>query len=303
MDYLKRVPVSFNSKTVVGAFAGLGFFYTLNKTLAWAKQRKLTNTSQWDWSNEIVLVTGGSSGIGELVVRKLAERGIKVVSVDLRPPTSSFPSNVTFFELDVTSPDDIRKVAKSIRRDVGEPTVLINNAGVASLKTILDETDQEIRRTFDVNVVAHFFLIREFLPWMISQNHGHIITIASMASFVTVASNIDYCCSKAAALAFHEGLVQELKHRYNASNINVSIVHPMWIRTPMFEAVLKKGHFSDILLEPHDVADVIVAQVIGGRSGQLFLPGYYSIGSMLRGLPTWVQEFIRDMRANLFTSS
>ncbi|KAH7127476.1 hypothetical protein EDB81DRAFT_600489, partial [Dactylonectria macrodidyma] len=269
-----------------------GFLYTLNKTLAWAKQRHSANSSRWDWSKEIVLVTGGSSGIGELVVRKLAEQEIKVVSVDLHPPTTSFPPNVSFFELDVTVPEDIHRVAKTIRRDVGEPTVLVNNAGVASLKTILDETVQDIRRTFDVNIVAHFFLIREFLPWMIDQNHGHIITIASMASFVTVASNVDYCCSKAAALAFHEGLVQELKHKYNASKVNASVVHPMWIRTPMFESVLKKGGFTDTLLEPNSVADAIVAQVVGGRSGQLFLPGYYSIGSILRGLPTWVQEVI-----------
>ncbi|KAH8675084.1 hypothetical protein BGZ61DRAFT_508584 [Ilyonectria robusta] len=267
------------------------------------KQRGSSDSSQWDWSKEIVLVTGGSNGIGELVVGKLAGKGIKVVSVDLYPPKIPVPDNVSFYQLDVTSPDEIRRVAESIRRDVGEPTVLINNAGVASMKPILEETDLEIRRTFDVNIVAHFFLVREFLPWMISQNHGHIITIASMASFVTVAYNVDYCCSKAAALAFHEGLAQELKHNYHASNIKTSVVHPMWIRTAMFDSALKKKAFADTLLQPNDVADAITLQVLRGKSGQVFLPGYYSLGSVFRGLPAWVQERFRDARAHLFSEN
>lgn len=56
------------------------------------------------------------------------------------------------------------RVVQLIRRDVGDPSVLTRNAGVASLKPILEETNQEIRRTFDVNTVAHFFLVKEFLP-------------------------------------------------------------------------------------------------------------------------------------------
>jgi short-subunit dehydrogenase len=216
MDSLTRLAEMSRVKKALGALAGVALFYATYKLVT---GKRSSNSRQWEWQKETVLVTGGSNGIGEMVARKLASRGIKVVAVDLQPPKTPFPDNVSYYQLDVTSPKEIRRVAQSIRQDVGEPTVLINNAGVASLKTILDETDEEIRRTFDVNVIAHFFLIREFLPWMISQDHGHIITIASMASFVTLASNVDYSCSKAGALAFHEGLAQELKYKYNARNI------------------------------------------------------------------------------------
>ncbi|KAH7128085.1 hypothetical protein B0J13DRAFT_424041, partial [Dactylonectria estremocensis] len=67
-----------------------------------------------------------------------------------------------------------------------------------------------------VNTFAQFFLVKEFLPWMIRQNYGHVIMTASMAGYVTVASNVDDSYSKASVLAFHEGLTQELKYMHNA---------------------------------------------------------------------------------------
>ncbi|KAH6886778.1 short chain dehydrogenase/reductase [Thelonectria olida] len=296
MNSLQRLVEMSHVKKALGTLAGLALFYATYRLVT---GKGTSNSYQWDWQREVVLVTGGSNGIGELVARKLAGRGIKVVALDLRPPKTPFPNNIYYYQLDVTSPKEIRRVAQSIRQDVGEPTVLINNAGVASLKTILDETDEEIRRTFDVNVIAHFFLIREFLPRMISQNHGHIITIASMASFVTLASNVDYSCSKAGALAFHEGLAQELKYKYNARNVQTSVVHPMWIRTTMFDSALKKGTLKDTLLQPNDVAKSIVALVLRGKSSQIFLPWYFSAASALRGFPTWIQECLRGLRADL----
>jgi short-subunit dehydrogenase len=65
-------------------------------------------------------------------------------------------------------------------------------------------------------------MVREFLPAMIKKNHGHVVTIASMASFLVLAGNVDYSCSKASALAFNEGLASELKARYNAPEVRTT---------------------------------------------------------------------------------
>jgi len=70
--------------------------------------------------------------------------------------------------------------------------------------------------------MAHYWLVREFLPAMVKKNHGHVVTIASMASFVVHAQNVDYCCTKASSLAFHEGLASELKSRYNAPDVKTT---------------------------------------------------------------------------------
>jgi short-subunit dehydrogenase len=113
-------------------------------------------------------------------------------------------------------------VAAEIRKDVGEPTVLINNAGVGSATTILEGNEESIRRTFNVNTISHFIMVKEFLPAMVKKNHGHVVTIASMASFFTFAQMVDYACSKASALAFHEGLHSELRSRYNAPDVRTT---------------------------------------------------------------------------------
>lgn len=76
-------------------------------------------------------------------------------------------------------------MAKDIRSRVGHPTVLINNAGVARGKSIMDSTEKDIRFTFDVNALAHYWTVHEFLPNMIVNNHGMVVTIASIAAWVT----------------------------------------------------------------------------------------------------------------------
>ena len=110
-------------------------------------------------------------------------------------------------------------MGEQIRSAHGDPTVLVNNAGVGNDGTILDEPEAKIRQTFEVNTLSHFLTVREFLPAMVKKNHGHVITIASMASFVALGEMVDYCCTKASALAFHEGLSQELKYWYQAPKV------------------------------------------------------------------------------------
>lgn len=94
-------------------------------------------------------------------------------------------SNVHYFKCDITSPKEIAAVAKEIRAKVGYPTVLINNAGVARGKSILDSNEKDIRFTFDVNTLAHYWIVQEFLPSLVENNHGMVVTVASVASWVT----------------------------------------------------------------------------------------------------------------------
>ncbi|EWZ28647.1 short chain dehydrogenase/reductase [Fusarium oxysporum Fo47] len=266
------------ARITLGTLGALGIILALNQLLNRVALHNSSWNSRWDWRREIVLVTGGSSGLGDL---------------------TPLPANVQFYEMDVSSPEQVQRVAKLIREDVGEPTVLVNNAGIGTMKTILQGTEEETRRTFDVNILALFTLARAFIPSMIEKNHGHVITIASMASFITIPSNVDYSCTKAAALAFHEGLAQELKHRYNTTNVKTSIIHPTFVRTPLLEEHLQKGPFKDQLLDPNIVTDAIVTQILRGKSGQVFLPNSHSFISGIRGFPVWLQELLRSSRADV----
>jgi short-subunit dehydrogenase len=139
---------------------------------------------------------------------------------------------------------------------------------------------------------------------MLAKKKGHIMSVASLASFVSLAAAVDYSCTKSALLSFHEGLVQELKHRYKCPQIKTTIVHPGWTKTaitahPAIQAGLKSVGAK--LLEAEDVAEAMVKRVIAARSGQLILGP--SISPKLRALPTWLQELIRDSQANVVGGS
>lgn len=214
------------SKTLVV----LGLLYGANKFLNDLVLRQLSSTHAWNWEKEIILVTGGSGAIGGLIVQGFAKKNITVVVFDIKPPLAPLPPNVHFYQVDVASADAVHEAAEKVRSDIGDPTILINNAGIVLGESLLDCTRAGIQQMFGINTLAHFWLVQEFLPAMIKSNHGHVVTMASMASFIVLADNIDYSCTKAAAVAFHEGLGQELKHRYNASNVRTRYFHAPCIR-------------------------------------------------------------------------
>ena len=209
-------------------------------------------------------------------------------------------ASIRYYKCDITSRDEIHTAAEAIRSDLGSPSILINNAGIGNAFTILEIPPDSLRKLFDINLLSHWYTVKEFLPDMLAKKKGHIMGVASLASFVALAGAVDYSCTKAGLLAFHEGLTQELKHRYQCPQIKTSIVHPNWTRSaitshPAVEAGLKR--IGAKMLEPEDVADAMVKQLLAARSGQLVLgPG---LSSRVRALPVWLQELVRDSQANV----
>jgi NAD(P)-dependent dehydrogenase (short-subunit alcohol dehydrogenase family) len=192
----------------------------VNSYLSQRAQNNWVTAQPWNPSNELVLVTGGSSGIGKQIVLDLVKLKVKTIIIfDIQEPDFKLPSNVFFFKVDLTSSAAIKEAAVEIYRTHGHPTVLINNAGVGFQGTILEEPEEKIRLTLEVNTLSHFWTVKQFLPSMIKNNHGHIVTIASMASFVSLGEMADYGASKAGALAFHESLTQEIKHWYGSKKV------------------------------------------------------------------------------------
>jgi short-subunit dehydrogenase len=187
---------------------------------------------------------------------------------------------------------------------LGSPSILINNAGIGNAYTILDIPPEALKKMFDINLLSHWTATQEFLPAMLAKKKGHIMAVASLASFVALAGAVDYSCTKAALLAFHEGLTQEIKHRYKCPEIQTSIVHPGWTKTAITShAAIAAGLASarTKLLEPEDVADAMVKQILAVKSGQLVLGP--AISPKIRALPLWLQEIVRDSQAKLVTGN
>lgn len=196
-------------------------------------------------------------------------------------------ANVHHFQCDLRSPENVEAVAEKIRAQVGHPTVVINNAGVARGKTVLEAEPGDVRFTFDVNSLAPFWTAKTFVPDMVANNHGMIVTVASYAAWLTIPNMVDYGASKAASLALHEGLTAELTTRYNAPKVRTVIVHPGHTKTALFTGYDQKTDFLMPQLEPETVADAVVKQVLTGRSGYVVIPGFGMILSALRMLPDW----------------
>jgi len=252
---------------------------------------------EYNWNREIVVVTGGSDGIGALIVKLLMERGIKIAVLDIQEPKYTTPPNVHYFHCDLASPDAIKNTAAEVQKHIGHPTILINNAGFARGKTILGTTENDLRLTFQINTISHYQLAQQFLPHMIENNHGMVVTIASLASYVTAPRLVDYCASKAAALAFHEGLQAEIATVYKAPKVRTVICCQGYTNTALFQGFDKGDGFLSYQLDPATVAEAVVKAVLAGRSDHIILPKGNVTVTFLKGFPTWLQVSMRkDMR-------
>ena len=210
--------------------------------------------------------------------------------------------NVYYYKCDITSPANIAATADEIRKDVGEPTILINNAGVARGKNVLDANEKDVRFTFEVNTLAHYWMAKEFVPSMVNRNHGMVVTVASYAAYVTVPNMTDYAASKAAALSFHEGLTAELKTRYNAPKVRTVVINQGYTKTPLFQGYNNDSKFLIPSMEPETVAEAITKQVLTGQSGQVIVPGFGVLLTFLRGFPHWYQLKTRSDGARIMTT-
>jgi all-trans-retinol dehydrogenase (NAD+) len=252
-----------------------------------------------DFREKNVLITGAGSGIGRLLAEKIAAAGARVILWDIDERALADAGRaiegrghqVSSYRCDLTDAGAIEAGARRVLDDWGPVDVLINNAGIVTGKPILESEDAEIRRTFDVNTLAHFWTVRAFLPAMLEQGGGHIVTIASAAGLVAAPKLSDYSASKFAAVGFDEALRMELADA--GHEIKTTVVCPYYVGTGMFKGV--KTRFSWLLpiLEPEYVADRIVKAIRKNRR-RLLMPRFVYTALPLRILPLrWFDALIR----------
>ena len=237
-----------------------------------------------------VLITGAGSGLGRELAVQASARGARVVAWDRDAAGARATAqrvNGTWAEVDVTDPQAVADAASGLRVDV-----LINNAGVVTGKYLLDASEEQIRRTFEVNTLAGYWTTRAVLPGMLARNHGVIVTIASAAGLVGVAKQTDYSASKWGAIGFTESLRAEL--RSFGSRVRTLVVAPYYINTGMFDGVRTKFPLVLPILEPVKVAGRVLNAIEAGRQ-QVMLPPLVRILPPLRLLPVPAFDLILDL--------
>ncbi|KAL0275365.1 UNVERIFIED_CONTAM: hypothetical protein PYX00_003229 [Menopon gallinae] len=242
-------------------------------------------------SGDIVLITGGGGGLGRLLAERFAKMGCVIVVWDINKKAveetvekvKSQGGVAHGYVCDITNRERVYSTAKDVKREVGRVSILINNAGMVSGKPFLETPDALIEKTFDVNVISHFWTVKAFLPDMIDSRRGHIVTIASLAGTVGMTKLVDYCASKYAAIGFDESLRIELEC-YGHHNIHTTVICPYFIKsTGMFDGVHTR--FIPILEAPY-VADRIVQAVVTNEK-QVYLPGIFRALLLLKGFVPW----------------
>lgn len=238
-----------------------------------------------------VLITGAGSGIGREMAIQASARGAHVIAWDLDADAAQVTAQQTGGDavaVDVTDSAAVTAAASGVTA----VDVLINCAGVVTGKYLLDTTEAQIRRTFEVNTLAGYWTTRAFLPGMLDRDRGAIVTIASAAGLVGVAKQTDYSASKWAAIGFTESLRAEL--RALGSKVRTLVVAPYYVSTGMFEGVNTRFPLLLPILQPQKVATKVLNAIESGRQ-QLMLPPMITVVPALRILPPVAFDLILDL--------
>ena len=196
----------------------------------------------------VAVVTGAAGGLGQVLVARLDRAGYDVVGVDLHG---------TDRVLDVTDPVACRALADELR-----PRVWVNNAGVLGAGDAATQPDEVIERVVRVNLLGVIHGTRAAVASMRASGGGHVVTIASLASWIPVPGEAVYAATKAGVLSFTLGLQAELTAA-GVRDVLLTAVCPDGMLTPMLSDVLEEDGLAlsfsaPRLVEPVEVADRVV---------------------------------------------
>lgn len=239
----------------------------------------------YDPERDIVVITGGASGLGHEIVRALHIRHGRIVVLDVAQPHDPIPG-VHYYFCDVANRSELLLVHQAICRDVGDPTVLINNAGIATGQCLLDMSYADIERTLRINLLASFYTIKAFLPDMVLRRRGYVVTVSLVLGYMLPARLSAYGASKLGLIALHELLTYELGlPHHNLLGVKTLLVCPGQLQTPMFHGVKTPSRMFAPPLDPQYVARRVVLALVLGQRGEMRLPMYGTIMPLFRALP------------------
>ena len=238
----------------------------------------MTNTTPAAIHGTVVAITGGGRGIGAATAEALAHRGAKVAIGDLdlevaEATAQRIGRGALAVRLDVTDPKSFASFLDETEEKLGPLDVLVNNAGIMPLATLLEEDDAMTARMLDLNVRALISGSREAARRMVPRRSGHIVNIASTAGKLGLPGGATYCATKAAVIGFSEGIEQELAEH----GVHVSIVMPGIVQTELAAGVPDLPGFKSVT--PQAVAEGI-AEALEKPRLEVFVPR--TAGPMLK---------------------
>ena len=195
-------------------------------------------------SDKVALVTGAGSGLGQAIAEKFAASGAFVYCTDRNGSTAAATSErirgaggrAEALALDVTSEADCARVAETVHERHGQLDILMNNAGVGHVGTLLSTTGADFDRVLAVNVRGVFNVTKVFLPKMIEHGRGSIIHMASTTGIVGVRDRLAYGVSKHAVV----GLTKSMALDHAKTGVRINCICPGRVETPFMMARIQE---------------------------------------------------------------
>ena len=201
---------------------------------------------------KVAVVTGAARGIGLAISKKFLEEGYLIAILDIDQKTllqtmkQGFDTNnVLGLECDVSEPDQVDQSVNRVLEQFGRIDVLVNNAGIAEFKPMLETTYEEWSRILAVNLNGPFICTQACAPIMLKNEGGSIVNIASISGLRASTLRIAYGTSKAALMHLTKQQAAELGNKI----VRVNAIAP----GPVDTAMAKKVHTADIRSDYHDV--------------------------------------------------
>jgi NAD(P)-dependent dehydrogenase (short-subunit alcohol dehydrogenase family) len=220
------------------------------------------------------LVTGGATGIGFAIASGFLGEGARLVLADLdldraRESAAKLGGDVHCVAMDVGDPDSVRRACEDVVRAKFYPSVLVNNAGIIHVGTVLQAELEDLRRVYRVNVEGVFLVTKAFLPGMIERGGGVILNMASLASLTAMHDRFVYSSSKAAVMMMTRSVALD----FVKQGIRANCICPARVHTEMVDNYLKTAYagreaetfrkFSEYqpvgrMIKPEEIANMAV---------------------------------------------
>ncbi|SMF05396.1 SDR family NAD(P)-dependent oxidoreductase [Pseudobacteriovorax antillogorgiicola] len=215
---------------------------------------------------KVAFITGASTGIGHELCLQLADRGYDIGMVarredllkELAAKVEAKGRRAVACPCDVVNRDQVQDAVRQVSRELGQIDLLVANAGIGVDQPIQSFDPELAKKIYEVNVIGLMETIAAVLPDMVARRQGHIVGVASLASYISFPKTYVYCASKHAVRAHLDGLRLEA----HSFGIKVTTICPGFIKTPL---TAKNKFKMPFLMEVDDAVRLMIDGIESGK--------------------------------------
>jgi len=210
------------------------------------------------------IITGGSRGLGKATAIAFANQGIDVAitgrnEANLKETVAELKAlgvNATYATFDIGNYDEVKKGIQEIMNTFNTVDILVNNAGIAAFGSFLEMEVNQWQSIIQTNVMGMYYVTKEVLPYLITNNQGDIFNVSSNAGLAGNPNTSAYSASKFAVIGMSESLMKEVRK----NNIRVCTLTPSTIASDMsIQLGIASKDSTETVLQPEDFAELIVS--------------------------------------------